>query len=109
MIRAHDRVVLPDGTYDVVGEAEDYSHHPAGTLPQFSPRYEVGWRVFSESGEDAHGNPVRSWAEPVPVSVFGWAAPKSTEPKLAGHDRVIVDVELFVPPAHVVNLKKVTG
>lgn len=30
--------------------------------------------------------------------VFGWAAPTSTEPKLAGHDRVTVDVELIAPP-----------
>lgn len=31
-------------------------------------------------------------------SVYGWSAPLSTEPKLAGHDRVVVDVELLMPP-----------
>lgn len=109
MIGAQDWVVLPDGTYEVIGEAEDYSHHPAGTLPQFTPTYTVGWRVFSESGEDEYGNPTETWADPVPIDVFGWAAPKSTEPKLAGHNRVVVDVELFIPPAHVVNLRRVSG
>lgn len=30
--------------------------------------------------------------------VYGWSTPSTTEPKLAGHDRVVVDVELLVPP-----------
>lgn len=32
------------------------------------------------------------------VSVIGWSEPSSTEPAVAGHDRVIVDLELLIPP-----------
>lgn len=31
------------------------------------------------------------------VQVAGWAVPRSAEPKLAGHDRRTVEVELFAP------------
>lgn len=31
------------------------------------------------------------------VPVAGWAQPTSTEPKLAGHDRLVVDMELYAP------------
>lgn len=50
------------------------------------------------SSYDAHGNPVRGWDEPTDVAVYGWAAPTSTEPKLAGQDRVAIVLELFAPP-----------
>lgn len=33
----------------------------------------------------------------VPVRVAGWSKPTSAEPKLAGHDRLTVDVELLAP------------
>lgn len=32
-----------------------------------------------------------------PVKVAGWSKPTSAEPKLAGHDRLTVDVELLAP------------
>lgn len=32
-----------------------------------------------------------------PVQVAGWAVPSSDEPKLAGHNRRTVEVELFAP------------
>ncbi len=53
--------------------------------------------VYSEDGVDAHNNPVAEWAEPVSFPVVGWSSPSSSEPKLAGHDRVTVDVELLAP------------
>lgn len=31
------------------------------------------------------------------IPVAGWAQPQGAEPKLAGHDRQTVDVELFAP------------
>lgn len=31
------------------------------------------------------------------VRVAGWAVPRSSEPKLAGHDRRTVEVELYAP------------
>jgi hypothetical protein len=58
----------------------------------------AGLEKYSESGKDAHGNPVPSWSEvPEEHPVCGWSVPSSDEPKLAGHDRVVVDVELFAP------------
>lgn len=36
------------------------------------------------------------------VKVYGWSTPSSTEPKRAGRDEVVVDVELLVPPDFVV-------
>lgn len=32
-----------------------------------------------------------------PVKVAGWSSPSSDEPKIAGHDRLTVDVELLAP------------
>lgn len=46
---------------------------------------------------DEHGNEVESWAPKLEVLVFGWEPPKSTEPVVAGHDRVIVDIQLYAP------------
>lgn len=42
--------------------------------------------------------PAESWTPPVTKQVYGWGAPTSSEPKLAGHDRDIVEIELLVPP-----------
>jgi hypothetical protein len=64
----------------------------------------VGHHVYTAGGPDPHRNPP-SYSPPknqpgTPVNVIQWAPPGShaDQPKLAGHDRVIVDVELFVPP-----------
>ena len=59
--------------------------------------FTVGVRAFLPGAEDAHGNPIEDWAPATPHKVYGWSVPSSTEPKLAGHDRVIVDVELLAP------------
>ncbi len=54
--------------------------------------------VYSESvAVDAHNNPIEGWAPPVEVRVFGWEPPKSTEPVVAGHDRVIVELLMYAP------------
>lgn len=37
------------------------------------------------------------------VAVYGWSTPSSVEPKLAGHDRVVVDQELLVPPENTIG------
>lgn len=65
---------------------------------EFPLLFSVGHRAFSADGTDAHGNPTEVWAGPVERPVYGWGAPQSSEPKLAGHDREVVDVELLVPP-----------
>ncbi len=63
----------------------------------------VGHHAYSSSTLDDYNRQVESWTPPkdspgVPREVYGWAAPSSTEPKLAGHNRVTVEVELLVPP-----------
>lgn len=65
---------------------------------RFPCRIPIGHEVYSESATvDAHGNEVEDWADAVEVKVFGWEPPKSTEPAVAGHDRVIVDILLYAP------------
>lgn len=55
-------------------------------------------RIRDETtGKDALGNPVVDPNDEV-VSVAGWAIPSSSEPVLAGHDRRVVQVQLFAPP-----------
>lgn len=45
---------------------------------------------------DELGNERRTETRDV-VAVAGWAVPRAAEPKLAGHDRRTVEVELFAP------------
>ena len=69
--------------------------------------YVVGLHAYSSGGKDARGNDIVVYTPPKTApgtahAVFG-AAPATVpagrnEPKLAGHDRVIVDLELLVPP-----------
>lgn len=61
------------------------------------PRYTVT-RIRTERSPDTDelGNDV--WVESEQdVLVYGWSVPQSSEPKLAGHDRLIVDIELIAP------------
>lgn len=55
--------------------------------------------------EDELGNEVRIYAPPVEVMVFGLEPPKSSEPKLAGHERIVVDVEMYAPQSMGANPK----
>ncbi|WP_280331491.1 hypothetical protein [Nocardia wallacei] len=69
---------------------------------QFPLPHTVGHRVHSVVGEDSHGSEIDGWADPVPVAAFWWS-PSSTEPAIAGHDRVLVDVVMVVDSATVVG------
>lgn len=53
--------------------------------------------VFDGTEVDELENVIDSWAAPVEVMVFGWEPPVSSEPLLAGHDRVVVDLKLYGP------------
>lgn len=58
--------------------------------------------TYSDGGTNAHGNPVAAYTPPLtspgtPRKVAGWSAAATSEPALAGHDRVVVDLELLVP------------
>lgn len=68
----------------------------------FPLRYSVGHHAYSTASQDEHGNDVPVFTPALdrpgtPRKVYGWSTPDTTEPPLAGHDRVIVDVELLVP------------
>lgn len=61
--------------------------------------WEVQTRKSIVGGEiDAHSNQVDAWAAPVSQKVYGWSLPDSREPKVAGHNRVTVRLEVYVPP-----------
>lgn len=69
--------------------------------PDWPTPFTVGHHVYSAGGADPHRNPP-TYTPPLDqpgtsVPVYGWHTPSTTEPKLAGHDRVIVDVELLAP------------
>lgn len=70
---------------------------------KFPTPFTVGWHVYSTTTTDGYNRQVPAYtpektAEGTPKAVYGWANPTNTEPKLAGHDRVVVDVELYTPP-----------
>lgn len=63
----------------------------------FPTLFEVGFKPYVEGAEDAHGNPVEGYGPVETRKVIGWGAPQGTEPKIAGHNRDVVDIELAVP------------
>ena len=69
--------------------------------PDWPTPFRVGHHVYSPGGPDRHRNPP-TYTPPrneagTQVPVYGWSTPSTTEPKLSGHDRVVVDVELLAP------------
>lgn len=74
----------------------------------FPTPYRVGWHVRSVGGADRYRDvitytPAKGQVG-TQVSVIGWAAPQSGGASRdgsyqVGHDRIIVDVELFALPA----------
>ena len=66
--------------------------------------FEVGHHVYTDSAVmDDYGEltPVFTPAKDAPgtsYKVFGWSVPSSREPAVAGHDRLVVDVQLLAPP-----------
>lgn len=73
-----------------------------GVHVHFPLLFTVGIHTFTEGVDDGYGNTTPGYDPPlgdpgVEHKVFGWGVPKSVEPKIAGHNRVIVDVELYGP------------
>lgn len=58
--------------------------------------FTVGLRSYSDDPEtDAHGNTASEWSDPVDTEAVWWS-PSSSEPALAGHDRVAIDLVVVV-------------
>lgn len=113
-IGPHDLIDLPSGQYEVIGYPEDTSKGPFGMPAGFPTPYTVGHHVCSGFGKDGYNREIRVYtpakgAAGTPLEVHGWANPGNTEPKIAGHERVIVEVELYMPPCLVVNLRRSEG
>lgn len=103
-----DRMILDGVEYEVVGQPERFDRSPFGGVGSFPTPFTVGHRVYRAGGETDYGT-AESWDAPVERAVHGWSAPRTSEPKLAGHDRDVVEIELLVPECRVINLKAVNG
>lgn len=69
-------------------------------------------RAFDADGTDAHGNDGESWGEPEPVGIWAFDPGSSSEPRLAGQDRVIVQPTIYFPAGTIFgehDLVKVRG
>lgn len=66
--------------------------------PVFDTPYTAEHRVRIDGAVDSFGEPAEVWGPWDEHPVYGWGAPNTIEPKLAGHDREVVDIELYVPP-----------
>lgn len=108
-VNPRDRMVLDGIEFEVIGEPERFDRSPFGPLSAFPTPFTVGHRVFSAGAIDDYGNPAESWAAPVDRKVHGWSTPRTSEPKLAGHNRDVVEIELLAPECRVINLRKVAG
>lgn len=53
--------------------------------------------VFIPGAVDGHGNPRRSWGDPVTVGVYAFDPGSSSEPREPGHDRVVVEPTVYLP------------
>lgn len=65
--------------------------------------FDVGVHRYTAGSSQGYGETSDDYTPPkdsagTAVKVYGWSTPKSDEPKLAGHDRIIVDLELLIPP-----------
>ena len=70
---------------------------------RFPLRFQVGVHAYSGGAPDAYNITQPSYDPPLDsvgtlIPVYGWAVPQTVEPLMAGHDRVIVDVQLLAPP-----------
>lgn len=57
----------------------------------------VDWQAYVAGAEDAHGNEVDSWSDPVSVGVYAFDPGSMQEPREPGHDRVIIAPTVYMP------------
>ena len=53
--------------------------------------------VFVSGVDDAHGNPVEGWADPVSVGIYAFNPGTTSEPFIPGHDRVVTQPAVYAP------------
>ena len=61
----------------------------------------VQWAAFQAGVEDSQGNEVEAWAVAVPVGVYAFDPGSTSEPRLPGQDRVIVEPTIYMPQASI--------
>lgn len=66
----------------------------------------IGLKKFSESGSDAHGNPVESWSDPVSIGVYGIGPNTSDEPFQSGRQAVVTGKIVYLPHTEVSRLDR---
>jgi len=71
-----------------------------GVVPEYPfPRHRAGVLVtvlrFAAGDEDVHGNPVASWSEFAVLENCAFDPGSTSEPRLAGQDRVVVEPTLY--------------
>lgn len=59
--------------------------------------------AFIAGAEDEHGNSAEAWGAPVTVGVYAFDPGSSSEPRIPGHDRVIVEPTLYMPSENVLG------
>lgn len=69
---------------------------------EFPLPFTVGHRAYAGAGEDAHGNANPDYAAAVDIAAF-WYSVGSSEPAVAGHDRVTVDLVVVVDSEQQIN------
>ncbi|WP_078344594.1 hypothetical protein [Mycobacteroides chelonae] len=68
------------------------------TAPSFPTPFVTAHEAFIPDAKDAHGDAIDKWAPAVPRPIYGAGPDMSNEPKIVGHERVIVDMVMLVPP-----------
>lgn len=65
----------------------------------------IQYAAYDGTQKDSRGNIIDSWATPVEVAVHSWHISGTHEPQIAGHDRVLVDAQVFGPVSWVPSPK----
>lgn len=60
--------------------------------------FDVGHQSYSGDDVDDYGNAEEGWAAPVAKKFVTYNQPITSEPKLVGHNRDVVDFEMIVLP-----------
>ena len=63
----------------------------------------VAHEVFVAGAEDAHGNPVETWAAAVQLGIYAYDPGGTSEPMIPGYDRVVTTPTIYVPSESVLS------